>query len=58
MGQMALSDLQRALIYGESELGGVATLKESNNTYAITNAASGATVLAAGQSCGDERASL
>jgi hypothetical protein len=33
------------LIYGESELGEVATLKESNNTYAITNAASGATVL-------------
>ena len=31
------------LIYGESELGEVATLKESSNTYAITNAASAAT---------------
>jgi len=39
---MALSDHQPALICGESELGEVATLKESNNTYAITNAASGA----------------
>jgi hypothetical protein len=30
------------LIFGESELGEVAVLTESNNTYAITNTASGA----------------
>jgi hypothetical protein len=46
---MAFSDLQRALICGETELGEVATLNEAAKTYAIKNAANGATVLAAGQ---------
>jgi hypothetical protein len=44
------TDLQRALQYGESELGEVAILKPSDSTYTILNARSGAVVLAAGQS--------
>jgi hypothetical protein len=44
---MALTDLQRALIYGESELCEQARLKESDNTFTINNARSGANVLAA-----------
>jgi hypothetical protein len=35
---MALTDLQRALAYGESELGEVAILKLSDGTYTINRA--------------------
>jgi hypothetical protein len=35
---MALTDLQRALAYGESELGEVAILKVSDGTYTINRA--------------------
>jgi hypothetical protein len=45
---MPLTDLQRAINYGESELGEVAILKPSDGTYQINNARNGATVLAAG----------
>lgn len=45
---MALTDLQRALAYGESELGEVAILKVSNGTYTINRPRDGANVLAAG----------
>ncbi len=50
MSQVKLTDLQRAIAYGESELGEVAILNESDGSYTIKNARSGATVLAAGQS--------
>ena len=43
-----LSDLQRAIAYGESELGEVAVLRASDNTYTIRRARDNATVLAAG----------
>jgi len=46
---MALTDLQRAIAYGESELGEVAILA-GDGTYKITRARDAATVLAAGQS--------
>jgi hypothetical protein len=46
--EMALTDLQRAIAYGESELGEVATLRVSDNTYRIDNARSGANVLPTG----------
>jgi hypothetical protein len=45
-----ITDLQRALQYGESELGEVAILKPSDSTYTINNARSGANVLPAGTS--------
>ena len=45
---MAMTDLQRALAYGESELGEVAILNEAASTYAIKRARDGATVLAPG----------
>jgi hypothetical protein len=45
---MALTDLQRAIAYGEAELGEQAILKESDGTYTIKNAKTGATVLNAG----------
>lgn len=45
----ALTDLQRAVVYGESELGEVAVLNPSAATYTILNARSAAVVLAAGQ---------
>jgi hypothetical protein len=45
---MALTDLQRAIQYGESELGEVAILKPSDGTYTVNNARSGANVLPAG----------
>jgi hypothetical protein len=43
-----LTDLERALNYGESELGEVAVFNQGANTYTILNAKSGAVVLAAG----------
>lgn len=46
----ALMNLQRATLYGESELGEVAVLNQSVGTYAITKALNGAVVLAAGTS--------
>jgi hypothetical protein len=45
---MALTDLQRALLEAETELGEQAIIKESDGTFTIKNARSGATVLAAG----------
>jgi hypothetical protein len=39
---MALTDLQRALAYGESELGEVAILKVSDGTYTINRPRDGA----------------
>jgi hypothetical protein len=45
---MALTDLQRALLEAETELGENATLKESDGTFGVRNAASNAVVLAAG----------
>jgi hypothetical protein len=53
---MALADLQRAINYGESELGEVAILKPSDGTYQINNARNGATVLAAGTSAATVKA--
>jgi hypothetical protein len=47
---MALSDQQRAVLEAEAELGEQALLNEANGTFTIKNVASGATVLAAGQS--------
>lgn len=44
------TNTDRALMYGESELGEVAILRESDQTYTIINAKTKATVLAAGQS--------
>jgi hypothetical protein len=43
-----LSDLSRALVYGESELGEVAVHRPSDNTYTVRRAKDNATVLAAG----------
>lgn len=45
---MALTDLQRAIQYGESELGEVAIFKPSDGTYTINRARDGANVLPAG----------
>ena len=45
---MALSDLQRALAYGESELGEVAILKPSDGSYTINRARDGINILPAG----------
>jgi hypothetical protein len=45
---MALTDLQRALAYGESELGEVGVLNEVANTYTVRRAKDNAVVLAAG----------
>jgi hypothetical protein len=45
---MALTDLQRALLEAEPEVGEQAILKESNSTFTVNNARSGANVLAAG----------
>ena len=45
---MALSDLQRALAYGESELGEVAVLNAAANTYTINRARDGVNILPAG----------
>jgi hypothetical protein len=45
-----LTDLQRALAYGESELGEVAVHRPSDNTYTIKRARDNATVLSAGTS--------
>jgi hypothetical protein len=42
---MALSDLQRAIAYGESELGEVAVLNVAANTYTINRARDGHNVL-------------
>jgi hypothetical protein len=50
MAVALLTDVHRALCYGESELGEVAILSnEAANTYTVVNAKSGAVVLAAGQ---------
>jgi hypothetical protein len=45
---MAMTDLQRALAYGESELGEVAVLNVAANTYTINRASDGHNVLPAG----------
>jgi hypothetical protein len=45
---MALTDLQTAINYGESELGEVAILKPSDGTYTVNRARDGANVLPAG----------
>jgi hypothetical protein len=50
MAAVQLTDLNRAIAYGESELGEVAVLNAAAQTYTILNAKTGATVLAAGQS--------
>jgi hypothetical protein len=45
---MALTDLQRALLEAETELGKAATLKEADGTFGVINAGTRAVVLAAG----------
>jgi hypothetical protein len=42
------TDVHRAAAYGESELGEVGVLRESDNTYTIKNAKTGVVVLSAG----------
>jgi hypothetical protein len=45
-----ISDLNRALLEAETELGESATLKESDGTFGVKRAVDGAVVLAPGQS--------
>jgi hypothetical protein len=55
---MALSDLQRALVYGESELGNKAVIKETDGTFTVTSARSGAVVNAAGTAAATVKAAV
>lgn len=50
MAFVPLTNTNRALAYGESELGEVAILNEAAQTYTILDAKSGTVKLAAGQS--------